>query len=72
MKTVLIAGATGYLGRYTIHAFKQAGYRVRVLARSEKKLALPGAELAPAVANCIDEVHHLRLTMSHRKQGIIA
>jgi len=70
MKTVLIAGATGYLGRYTIHAFKQAGYRVRVLARSEKKLALPGAGLAPAVANCIDEVHIGDVTQPETLNGV--
>lgn len=70
MKTVLIAGATGYLGRYTIHAFKQAGYRVRVLARSEKKLALPAAALAPTVANYIDEVHIGDVTQPETLHGI--
>jgi uncharacterized protein YbjT (DUF2867 family) len=57
MKTVLIAGATGYLGRYTVHAFKRAGYRVRVLARSERKLAQPGPALSPAIADAVDKIH---------------
>jgi uncharacterized protein YbjT (DUF2867 family) len=70
MKTVLIAGATGYLGRYAVHAFKQAGYRVQVLARSEKKLALGGAGLAPAVTNCIDEVHIGDMTQPETLHGI--
>jgi len=33
MKTVMIAGATGYLGRYLVRAFQQRGYRVRALVR---------------------------------------
>ncbi|MEL7432595.1 MAG: SDR family oxidoreductase [Chloroflexota bacterium] len=70
MKTVLIAGATGYLGRYTVHAFKQAGYRVRVLVRNEKKLALPGAGLAPAIANCIDEIHIGDVTQPETLNGV--
>ena len=30
LKRVLIAGATGYLGKFAVKAFKAAGYRVRV------------------------------------------
>ncbi|MBX0329682.1 SDR family oxidoreductase [Oscillochloris sp. ZM17-4] len=70
MKTVLIAGATGYLGRYAVHAFKHAGYRVRVLARSEQKLALPGAGLAPAISDCIDEIHIGDVTQPETLRGI--
>jgi len=70
MKTVLIAGATGYLGRYTVHAFKQAGYRIRVLARNEKKLAQQGEALAPAIADAIDEIHIGDVTKPETLQGI--
>lgn len=38
MKKVLIAGASGYLGGYTIKEFKKQGYYVRALARNPKKL----------------------------------
>lgn len=37
MKKVLVAGATGYLGGYAVKAFKESGYWVRVLARSEAR-----------------------------------
>ncbi len=38
MKKVLIAGATGYLGRYMIIAFHEAGWQVEVAVRSERKI----------------------------------
>ncbi len=38
MKRVLVAGATGYLGRFVVRAFKARGYRVRALGRSPEKL----------------------------------
>jgi len=45
MKKVLVVGATGYLGRFVVKAFKAKGYWVRALGRSEAKLA-PIKELA--------------------------
>ncbi len=50
VKRVLIAGATGYLGKYTVQAFKQSGYFVRVLSRSEERLFEPGPFSAPALS----------------------
>ncbi len=38
MKKVLIAGATGYLGKYIVKEFKKQGYLVRALARNSLKL----------------------------------
>jgi len=38
MKKVLVAGATGYLGRYVVKELKKQGYWVRVLARDPEKL----------------------------------
>lgn len=38
MKRVLVAGATGYLGRYVVKQFKKQGYWVRALTRSEDRL----------------------------------
>jgi len=49
-KKVLIAGATGYLGKYAVKAFKERGYWVRVLSRSKEKLFEPGPFTAPALA----------------------
>ena len=38
MKKVLVAGATGYLGKYVVKEFKKQGYWVRALTRSSEKL----------------------------------
>lgn len=45
MKKVLIAGATGYLGRFAAMAFKDAGYYTKVLVRNPGKFK---AERIPA------------------------
>ncbi|MEM8497373.1 MAG: SDR family oxidoreductase [Pseudomonadota bacterium] len=50
-KRVLVAGATGYLGKYVVKAFKEQGYYVRVLTRSEKRLAETGPFNAPALSS---------------------
>lgn len=49
MKRVLIAGATGYLGRYLVSEFHRRGYRVRALTRSHERLG--------PVRTSVDEVH---------------
>ena len=38
MKSVLIAGATGYLGSFAAQEFKKQGFWVRALARNQQKL----------------------------------
>ncbi len=43
MQKVLVAGATGYLGRFVVHEFKRRGYWVRVLARNPKKIEQKGS-----------------------------
>ncbi|MBT4520809.1 MAG: SDR family oxidoreductase [Halieaceae bacterium] len=50
MKRVLVAGATGYLGKYAVQMFKRQGYYVRVLTRSEERLREPGPFTAPALS----------------------
>jgi uncharacterized protein YbjT (DUF2867 family) len=50
LKGVLIAGATGYLGKFAVKAFKEHGYYVRVLTRSEKRLHETGPFTAPALS----------------------
>ena len=49
-KRVLVAGATGYLGKFVVRAFKQRGYYVRVLARNEERVYAPGPFTAPALS----------------------
>ena len=48
MTRVLVAGATGYLGRFVAREFKERGDWVRVLARNPEKLGTPGPSLEPA------------------------
>ncbi|MDG2273231.1 MAG: SDR family oxidoreductase [Halioglobus sp.] len=57
VKRVLIAGATGYLGKYVVQAFKDRGYWVRVLTRNKERLFEPGPFTAPALqATDIDDI----------------
>jgi uncharacterized protein YbjT (DUF2867 family) len=53
---VLVAGATGYLGRFVVQEFKRRGHWVRTLARNPERLAEPGPFLAPAVRDQIDDL----------------
>lgn len=55
-QTVVVAGASGYLGRYVVSEFSARGYGVRALVRSREKLADEGPNLEPAVAELVDEV----------------
>ena len=54
---VLVAGASGYLGRHVVREFAERGYSVRALVRNPEKLAKEGENLEPAVADLVDEVH---------------
>ena len=56
MKKILVAGGTGYLGKYAIQEFHRQGYWIRALTRNEKKLAEGGPFGEPAVIDVIDDV----------------
>ncbi|MGQ4891486.1 MAG: SDR family oxidoreductase [Candidatus Njordarchaeia archaeon] len=56
MHKVLVAGATGYLGKYVVAEFKRRGYWVRAFVRNPKKLDVTGPFLEPAVRDLVDEV----------------
>ncbi len=53
---MLVAGATGYLGRFVVQELKKRGCWVRVLARNPDKLASTGAFLEPAIAHLVDDI----------------
>ncbi|MEI8033374.1 MAG: SDR family oxidoreductase [Chlorobiaceae bacterium] len=55
-KRVLVAGASGYLGRYAVKEFKDRGYFVRVLVRSPEKMKVAGPHGEPAVFDLADEI----------------
>lgn len=56
MKKVLVAGATGYLGRYAVQEFKSRGYWVRALVRNQDKFTKPGPFFAPQIDTLVDDV----------------
>lgn len=55
-RKVLVAGASGYLGRHVVREFALRGYAVRALVRNPEKLAIEGPNLEPAVATIVEEV----------------
>ncbi len=70
MKKVLVAGATGYLGRFVVQEFKRQGYWIRALARNPKKLEETGPFLAPAVKDQIDDVFVGEVTQPETLEGL--
>lgn len=69
-KRVLVAGATGYLGKYAVQAFKQRGYYVRVLTRSKERLFESGPFTAPALApEDIDDIFIGEISKPDTLQG---
>jgi len=56
IKKVLVAGASGYLGRYAVKEFKERGYQVRALVRDPEKIKTSGAHGEPAIQDMIDEI----------------
>ena len=49
-RRVLVAGATGYVGKFAVEAFKQRGYWVRALTRSEERVS-PSRDRSPRRAS---------------------
>ena len=71
-KRVLIAGATGYLGKFAVQAFKQAGYHVRVLTRSKERLYEPGPFTAPGLTqDDLDEIFVGEITQPETLSGLM-
>jgi uncharacterized protein YbjT (DUF2867 family) len=70
-KKVVVAGATGYLGKYAVQAFKRQGYWVRVLTRSKERLYEAGPFTAPALADeDFDEVFVGEITQPETLSGL--
>jgi len=62
MEKVLVAGATGYLGKFLISEFKKQGYWIRALARNTAKLN--------KVKNSIDDIFVADVTEPNSLTGI--
>ena len=67
---VLVAGATGYLGKYVVREFHDRDYWVRALARNPKKLDCSGPFLEPAVKDWANEIFAGEVTKPETLQGI--
>ena len=70
MKRVLVAGATGYLGRFVTREFKRRGYWVRALARNPEKLTHHGPFLEPAIRGDVDDVYVGQVTRPGTLKGL--
>ena len=71
MKRVLVAGATGYLGKFVTREFKMRGYWVRALARNPRKLEMQGPFLEPPVAEYVDDIFVGQITKPETLQGVL-
>jgi uncharacterized protein YbjT (DUF2867 family) len=69
-KKVLVAGASGYLGRYAVMEFKRRGYEVRALARNPEKMKTAGPHGEPAVYDVADEIVVGDVTKPESIEGI--
>lgn len=69
---VVVAGATGYLGRYLVSELAARGYRVRALVRDPAGLGQAGAALAPPVGELVSETWTADLTQPESLAGIAA
>lgn len=52
---VVVAGATGYLGRHLVAALSERGYHVRAIVRSRARAEQPGPFGAPSLAGRVHE-----------------
>lgn len=67
---VLVAGASGYLGRFVVKELKERGYWVRALARQPERLKVTGPFLEPAAYDLADEIFTGQLTMPDTLSGL--
>lgn len=54
-ETIVVAGATGYIGRHVVEALDSRGCRVRALVRSQKRAESPGPFGAPPLRGHVAE-----------------
>ena len=54
-ETILVIGATGYLGRHLVSELHARGYRIKALARSRERALGPGPFGSPALDGLVDD-----------------
>jgi len=68
---VVVAGSTGYLGKFVAREFKRRGHWVRALTRSVERLEEPGPFTAPAIARSeVDDVFVGQVTEPETLAGL--
>ena len=79
MSTILVAGATGYLGRFIVAELHRRGYQVRALVRDLGRAEAPGIYGSPSLTGLvadwrIGDVTNPRVTadLAHGVTGIIS
>ena len=55
MPTTLVAGATGYLGRYIVAELHRCGHTVRAIVRDRSRATVEGAYGAPSLDGLVDD-----------------
>ncbi|MDX8366901.1 SDR family oxidoreductase [Cytobacillus sp. IB215665] len=70
MEKVLVAGATGFLGRHVVKALKKEGYHVSVLVRNKDKLKRRGNYMEPAIDKEVDRVITAEITKPITLEGV--
>lgn len=69
---VLVAGATGYLGKYVTQEFIRRGYWTRVLTRSVERLEQSGPFTAPSISrDDVDDVFVGEVTKPETLDGLM-
>lgn len=53
--TTLVAGATGYLGRFVVAELHRRGYKVRAITRSRERAVFPGPWDSPSLDGLVDD-----------------
>ena len=53
--TTLVAGATGYLGRFVVAELHRRGHKVRALTRSRERAVSPGPWDSPSLDGLVDD-----------------
>ena len=70
MSRVVVAGATGYLGKHIVAELKRQGHWVRALARDTTKFGQKGPFLEPAVCSSIDDGFQGEATLPETLEGL--
>lgn len=70
MARVVVAGSTGYIGKFVVRELARKGFSVRALTRNEPRLSQPGPFTAPAVHTYCDQIFRGEATEPSTLEGL--